>query len=55
MIWLAILAGVLLLGLVVWFASRSGSKRGAQQQTVEQEAAAYEAEHRLPTDRDLDQ
>jgi hypothetical protein len=54
MIWVAVIAGALLLGLVVWFASRSGAKRGAEQQTLEQEAAAYEAEHQSPTERDFD-
>jgi hypothetical protein len=36
---------VLVIGIVVWLASRSGAKRGAAQHTQEWEAAAYEAEH----------
>jgi len=44
-IWAIVLLGIVVLGIVVWLASRSGAKRGATQHTQEWEAAAYEAEH----------
>lgn len=55
MIWAIVLLGVLLLGLVIWMASRSGAKRGAAQHQQEQDAAAYRAEHPPSTGSDFDE